>query len=316
MTLTELHDLAVSIQLVLIGGKPQGYAEIADALRVNSQPLPPHTLRVLDVLCDVGHVERISPSHDSPRRYRYGKAPEDTRTLEARLRTVFADDLADAKAEPGEAPSAAPPAVAAPTHNAAPAQALPPPPKAAERTPVNLASLTPVTRGKPAEYQPGNTARDRVLALVTDARQCSRAFIGARLYDIGVSTLANAITELVKAGQLHRIAPGEYSVDAAAPRKAKAARPTVKDSLTAQAAAPFTPLADMQPPFQGPIVGFGSTPRRPAGLIDAAPPPALLPDRAMVIATLRRLSPMLAPDLSRVLDTAVHYLAAHTPEAA
>lgn len=206
---------------------------------------------------------------------------------------------ADALEHPGSAPARAVIAERA-------SQPKPPPPRP-------TAPITNPQHGSlPDLYRPGLTPAQRIVELVRERQICQRKFLVSRLHDLNLKQIQNALTRLVDKGTLVNSAYGEYRLGEAA-----ADSPRTCDSTATCApcdAAADKPAADPPPAADAPASPAKLPPLPAAGLIlsdgTRVTPRAAPLNRPLVIATLRRLSPMLAADISAVVDEAVRYIEA------
>lgn len=321
--------------------KPVPHHVIADALtNTDSRDHIRYVLRVIDALVDTGELVRHINVEGGRNTYTLGT--DNARRSLAVLKQRFEFDLEAA----GGASTAPAEAAALPAAESTP-HTLPPLPRPASDKPRTMPLVTYINPGaKPELYRPDENLRARVLGLIDESRQCSRAYVVSRLHDCRPNAVDNALWMLGKAGLVAKIAPGEYArltsepataagtsvapkaVPPAAKRAAKVR--TAEDSSAADAA----PAAPMQPVFAGPIRTLDDTitdhpardlaPPMAAAMTQvldalqqlgataraAVPLPKPITDLDTKLTVLRKLSPMVAADISAVLDAVANDLQA------
>lgn len=329
--MTESQLLQLRLDVLAAAGsasKPVPHHVIGDWLSgTESRELVRYNLRVIDVLVETGELVRHINTEGGRNTYSVGRL--DAGASNKRLRKLFADDLD--QGAPAATPQASTPAVKPSTPGPA-------------RMP-NLTHIRP--SGKPEPYRPTEPVRARVLGLIDDARQCSRAYLVSRLHDTTKSSIDNALWVLCKSGLLVKIGEGEYTrpadttaaaagtsvapkvvPTAAKPKPAAKAR-AVKESLIVAASPPVfagpittldgavtdSPARDLAPPLATGMLGviralqdLGATMRDHATATAPAAPP--ITDLPLKVATLRKLAPMVAADISAVLDAVANDLQA------
>lgn len=254
MTESDLLQLRDDVlEVVQILSKPMPQHHIRDCLVGTASAA--HTklaLRMIDALVDTGEIVRHIATDGGRNTYSFGTP--NVAGSRKRLRVLFEHDL-DVSTMPVPMPAADASTSAAP-------QTLPPLPRPAPAGPPSGQNVTRINRNaKPEPYRPTDPLRARILGLVDEARQCSRAYLISRLWDVTKNNVDNHLWTLTKNGLLKRVGEGEYSrpegVTAAsagtsvspkaAPRPA--GRAAVKESLTAGpvAAAPAPAAAEAAP---------------------------------------------------------------------
>lgn len=239
ITESQLLQLREDVLEIVRGlSKPQPQHHIRDCLvGTDSAAHTVYALRVIDALVDTGEITRHIATDGGRNTYSAG-----TPALLAsrrRLRTLFEHDLTDGTTVPLPAPETPPP------------EPEPNPMMQAPKGPVPH-NVTRITRNAKADpFRPGEPLRARILALVDEAKHCTRAYLASRLTDAKREAIDNTLWALCKAAQLHRVAPGEYTrpagfdptatVPAARPqrvRKAVAAAAPADDDASSSPADP------------------------------------------------------------------------------